>query len=155
MRALIVEDDLGITGLLREGLEEEGYQVLIASDGPTGLDIGRTGQFDVIILDLMLPRLDAYEVAQTLRGNGIRTPIMMLTARDANGTSFEGWISGGMITLQAVFPRRAPCSSPSRFAPWSGSDLAILFLFARFSPRLITRQAIRGVGYCLREEARV
>jgi DNA-binding response OmpR family regulator len=58
MRALIVEDDLRITGLLREGLEEEGYQVLIASDGPTGLDIGRTGQFDVIILvDLMLPRL--------------------------------------------------------------------------------------------------
>lgn len=90
MRVLIVEDDIRITRLLSEGLQEEGYQVVIAADGGTGLEIGKTGQFDVIILDLMLPRMDGYEVARALRSDGIRTPLMMLTARDANRDIIRG-----------------------------------------------------------------
>ena len=90
MHVLIVEDDLRIANLLREGLEEEGHQVVIAADGRTGLELGRTEPFDVIILDLMLPRLDGYEVAGSLRRDGSRTPILMLTARDANQDIIKG-----------------------------------------------------------------
>jgi DNA-binding response OmpR family regulator len=84
MRLLVIEDDQRIANLLRQGLEEEGYQVVVASDGRSGLDLGRTEQFDMIILDLMLPQLDGNEVARSLREEGNRTPILMLTARDSN-----------------------------------------------------------------------
>lgn len=90
MRVLIVEDDLRIANLLRESLEEEGHQVMIAAEGRTGLSLGQTSPFDVIILDLMLPCLDGYEVARALRREGIRTPILMLTARDAAQDIIKG-----------------------------------------------------------------
>lgn len=90
MRLLVIEDDHRIANLLRQGLEEEGYQVVVASDGQTGLDLGQTGQFDMIILDLMLPRLDGYDVARNLRRAGNRTPILMLTARDSNQEVIRG-----------------------------------------------------------------
>jgi hypothetical protein len=61
MRLLVIEDDYRIANLLRQGLEEEGYQVVVASDGQSGLELGQMRQFDVVILDLMLPRLDGYD----------------------------------------------------------------------------------------------
>ena len=90
MRLLVIEDDQRIANLLRQGLEEEGYQVVVASDGRSGLDLGRTEQFDMIILDLMLPQLDGNEVARSLREEGNRTPILMLTARDSNQDIIRG-----------------------------------------------------------------
>lgn len=72
-----------MSGLLRKGLTEEGHTVTCASDGMEGLELGRSYEFDVIILDLMLPKLPGYEVAKRLRAEKIRTPILMLTARDA------------------------------------------------------------------------
>jgi len=90
MRLLVIEDDQRIANLLRQGLEEEGYQVVVASDGRRGLDLGRTEQFDMIILDLMLPQLDGNEVARSLREEGNRTPILMLTARDSNQDIIRG-----------------------------------------------------------------
>jgi DNA-binding response OmpR family regulator len=90
MRLLVIEDDHRIANLLRQGLEEEGYQVVVASDGQSGLELGQTGQFDMVILDLMLPRLDGYDVARSLRRAGNRTPILMLTARDSNQEVIRG-----------------------------------------------------------------
>jgi DNA-binding response OmpR family regulator len=90
MRLLVIEDDHRIANLLRQGLEEEGYQVVAAFDGQTGLELGQTGQFDMVILDLMLPRLDGYDVARNLRRAGNRTPILMLTARDSNQEVIRG-----------------------------------------------------------------
>jgi two-component system response regulator MprA len=82
MRILIVEDEKKMAAVLKKGLEAENHRVTLAFDGRTGLELGSTG-FDVIVLDLMLPLIDGFEVARRLRKNGNQTPILMLTARDA------------------------------------------------------------------------
>jgi DNA-binding response OmpR family regulator len=82
MRILIVEDEKDMAQLLKTGLEEENHVVNIAFDGISGLELAQTFNFDVIILDVMLPRLDGFEVARRLRAKGNHTPILILTARD-------------------------------------------------------------------------
>lgn len=82
MRILIVEDEKKMAAVLKKGLEAENHRVTLAFDGRTGLELGST-EFDVIVLDLMLPLIDGFEVARRLRKNGNQTPILMLTARDA------------------------------------------------------------------------
>lgn len=69
--------------LLRKGLTEEGHTVACASDGAEGLELAQDYEFDVIILDVMMPKLSGYELAKRLRAEKIKTPILMLTARDA------------------------------------------------------------------------
>jgi DNA-binding response OmpR family regulator len=82
MRILIVEDEKKMAAVLKKGLEAENHRVTLAFDGRAGLELGST-DFDVIVLDLMLPFIDGFEVARRLRKNGNQTPILMLTARDA------------------------------------------------------------------------
>lgn len=90
MRVLIVEDERQMAEQLRKGLEREGYSVLVANDGEQGLDLGRTLDHDLLILDWMLPKLDGVQVARRLRNAGIDTRILMLTARDAPPDVVEG-----------------------------------------------------------------
>jgi DNA-binding response OmpR family regulator len=80
-RVLIVEDDPSILRGLRDNLLVESYEVLTASDGETGYRLIREQRPDLVILDLMLPRMSGYEVCRKLRGDGNTTPILMLTAR--------------------------------------------------------------------------
>jgi DNA-binding response OmpR family regulator len=83
MNLLIVEDEQRMAELLRKGLEEEGHAVVCAADGIEGLEMSRAYDFDMIILDVMMPRLDGYELAKKLRSDKISTPILMLTAKDS------------------------------------------------------------------------
>lgn len=83
MRVLIVEDEKRMAALLKKGLEEENHSVTLAHDGPAGLEMAELYEFDAIVLDIMLPGLDGFEVARRLRRNGNPTPILILTARDA------------------------------------------------------------------------
>lgn len=83
MNLLIVEDEARMAELLRKGLSEDGHNATCASDGMEGLSLAKSYEFDVIILDLMMPRLSGYELAKRLRAEKIRTPILMLTARDS------------------------------------------------------------------------
>jgi DNA-binding response OmpR family regulator len=76
--------------LLRKGLEEEGYVVSVARDGDEGLEAANVFEFDAIILDVMLPRMNGFEVARSLRQSRRQTPILMLTARDAEGDVIKG-----------------------------------------------------------------
>jgi len=80
--------------LLKRGLTEENHIVSVASDGPEGLALSESYQFDVIVLDWMLPRLDGVEVARRLRKNGRAVPILMLTARDAVPDIVKGLDAG-------------------------------------------------------------
>ena len=83
MRILVVEDEHKIAGAIRRGLEQETYAVDVAYDGDEGLSSALTGEYDVIILDRMLPGLlDGAEICKEVRANNIRTPIIMLTAKD-------------------------------------------------------------------------
>ena len=94
MRVLVVEDERKIADFIRRGLTEHGYAVDVAYDGEEALDWPSVTDFDAIILDVMLPIRDGMEVCRTLRGQGVQTPILMLTARDAVEDRVEGLDSG-------------------------------------------------------------
>src|SRR5579862_7073261 len=83
MKLLIVEDEARMADLLRKGLTEEGHTATCAADGAEGLALAKSYEFDVIILDVMMPRLSGYELAKRLRAEKIPTPILMLTAKDS------------------------------------------------------------------------
>ncbi|QJU07912.1 response regulator transcription factor [Candidatus Saccharibacteria bacterium oral taxon 488] len=90
MRILLIEDDTAIARLLKEGLEDEVYAVDVAHDGDEGYRTAMADDYDVIILDVMLPEMNGYEVCRALRQDGNQTPILMLTARDAERDIVEG-----------------------------------------------------------------
>jgi len=83
MRILVIEDEKKVAGFLKNGLIEEGYAVDDAFDGQTGFDVAMANEYDIIILDLMLPGLDGITLCKKLREQGNNTPILMLTAREA------------------------------------------------------------------------
>lgn len=83
MKLLIVEDEVRMADLLRKGLTEEGHTATCASNGVEGFELAKSYEFDVIILDVMLPKLSGYDLAKRLRAEKVRTPILMLTARDS------------------------------------------------------------------------
>ncbi|WP_345817445.1 heavy metal response regulator transcription factor (plasmid) [Paraburkholderia sp. PREW-6R] len=81
MRILVVEDELKTAAYLKKGLEESGYAVDVAHDGPQGLILAQEEEYDVIVLDVMLPGMDGWAIVKTLR-NTRTTPVLFLTARD-------------------------------------------------------------------------
>ncbi|HEY6338223.1 MAG TPA: response regulator transcription factor [Candidatus Sulfotelmatobacter sp.] len=83
MKLLIVEDETRMAELLRKGLTEEGHSAVCAGDGAEGLALAKSYEFDVIILDIMMPKLSGYEMAKRLRSEKNRTPVLMLTAKDS------------------------------------------------------------------------
>ena len=90
MRVLVVEDEVRLAKALRKGLSAEGFVVDVAHDGPSGLDSARTGNYDAIVLDVMLPRLSGYEVVRTLRREGNWVPVLMLSAKDGEYDQADG-----------------------------------------------------------------
>jgi two-component system OmpR family response regulator len=90
MRILVVEDELKMASLLRRGLGEEGHVVDVAGKGDEGLWMAGEVRYDAIVLDLMLPGMDGFEVCRRLREGGVWTPVLVLTARD----SMEDRVSG-------------------------------------------------------------
>ena len=94
MRVLVVEDERKIADFIRKGLSEHGYAVDVAHDGDEALDWPTVVDFDAIILDVMLPARDGIEVCRVLRQRGARTPILMLTAKDAVEDRVRGLDSG-------------------------------------------------------------
>src|SRR5881227_1833048 len=83
MRILVIEDEKKTAAFLAKGLREAGFRVDIANDGAAGLKIAREHKFDLLIVDVMLPGKDGWDVVAELRAGGFRTPIIFLTARDS------------------------------------------------------------------------
>jgi DNA-binding response OmpR family regulator len=103
MRVLIIEDDRHMAELLRKGLAEEGHSVAVSHGGVDGLALAQSCACDVIILDVMLPGIDGYEIARRLRRANNRTPVLMLTARDASTDVVEGLDAGADDYLTKPF----------------------------------------------------
>jgi DNA-binding response OmpR family regulator len=103
MRILLVEDEAKVARFIQEGLKTEGYQVEIAADGTSGERKARTGDFDLILLDILLPKKNGFEVLQSLRREGIRTPVLMLTARSATEDIVQGLDHGADDYLTKPF----------------------------------------------------
>jgi two-component system OmpR family response regulator len=103
MRVLVVEDDAKAARFLRQGLEEEGHAVDVAVDGEEGVQLGAVNPYDVIVLDIQLPRKNGLQVAAELRRDGTTTPILMLTGRDASTDIIRGLDAGADDYLTKPF----------------------------------------------------
>jgi two-component system OmpR family response regulator len=94
MRILVVEDDIKIAAAVKKGLELKGFAVDAVHDGETGLSYAIDSDYDLVVLDRMLPGIDGVEVCRRVREQGVSTPILMLTARGTIGDKVEGLNSG-------------------------------------------------------------
>jgi len=104
MRILVVEDDRKVASFIRKGLEEEGHAVEVAGDGAAAIERATDGApWDLVILDVMLPKGDGFGVLKTLRQEGLRMPVLMLTARDAVGDKVAGLDLGADDYLSKPF----------------------------------------------------
>ena len=90
MRVLVVEDEIKVASFLKRGLEAENYAVDVATDGEDGLHLATSNEYDMILLDILLPKLNGFEVLAKLRDRNIVTPVIMLTARGALGDRVQG-----------------------------------------------------------------
>jgi len=118
MRILMVEDDRRLASQIQKGLEEQRHTVTLAFDGREGLAAARQGQFDVVVLDVMLPGMDGFSIVKQVRADRIGTPILLLTARDSTEDVVTGLDAG-------VFPfgPGAAANQPFQRAPQRASTL--------------------------------
>ncbi len=103
MRILIVEDEKKVAGFIKKGLEEESYAVDVAYDGVEGEYMASTNDYDIILLDIMLPKKNGIEMVRDLRSRNINTPVLLLTARDAVEDKVRGLNSGADDYLSKPF----------------------------------------------------
>ena len=103
MRLLLVEDETRLVAALRRGLEAEGFVVDAETDGAAGLEAARHGEYDAIVLDVMLPGLSGYRVVQALRQESIWTPVLMLSAKDGEYDQADGLDAGADDYLTKPF----------------------------------------------------
>jgi heavy metal response regulator len=90
MKILLVEDDKAIVRFVKKGLEENAFSVDVAFDGEEGLFLGIHRKYDLVILDIMLPKIDGMEILKRIRGTGVHTPVIFLTARDREKDIVQG-----------------------------------------------------------------
>ncbi|MGA5434523.1 response regulator transcription factor [Streptomyces cellulosae] len=124
MRILVVEDEVDLAHTLRTGLTAEGYSVDLAHDGRQGLWMARTGEYALVVLDLMLPGLNGYKVCAQLRREGNAAPILVLTAKDGDWDQAEALDTGAddylakpfsymvLVARLRALARRSPATAP-------------------------------------------
>ncbi len=168
MRILVVEDELKVAAAIKKGLESEYYQVVVAHTGEEGFFQANAGAFDLIVLDLMLPGCDGFDVLTTLRKRGSETPVLVLTARDAIEDRVLGLDSGAddYLVKPFAFPellarirlllRRGRKEPPARLKL---ADLELDVVSRRVSragePLEVTVKEFELLEYLLRHEAQV
>jgi DNA-binding response OmpR family regulator len=103
MRVLVVEDEARLATALQRGLQAEGFAVDVASNGPAGLDLARHGEYDAMILDVMLPGLSGYRVVRALRAEEHWLPVLMLSAKDGEHDQADGLDCGADDYLTKPF----------------------------------------------------
>lgn len=103
MRILIVEDEKALANTLKKGLSEEGYSPDVAFDGEEGSFMAETEPYDLLILDIMLPKMDGISILRKLRKEGIKTPVLMLTAKDTIADKIKGLDTGADDYLTKPF----------------------------------------------------
>ena len=129
MRVLLVEDDPTIAAFVAKGLREAGFAVDEAADGETGLTLAREQKFDAAIVDVMLPRLDGLSLIDALRGRGVRTPVLILSAKRSVDDRVRGLQAGGddyltkpfafaelLARVQALIRRSTGAAEPTTLA---------------------------------------
>jgi two-component system OmpR family response regulator len=103
MRILVIEDEHRIARAIKDGLEQENYAVDVEFDGESGYGAASAEDYDLIILDVMMPGMNGYDVCKTLRAEGNHTPIIMLTAKDQTNDIVKGLDTGADDYLPKPF----------------------------------------------------
>jgi DNA-binding response OmpR family regulator len=103
MKILLVEDEIGIANFLKQGLEEEGYSVLVANDGKSGLELALSQKVNLILLDWILPQMNGIDVCKRIREKDDLTPIIFLTAKDTIQETIEGLKAGANDYIKKPF----------------------------------------------------
>jgi DNA-binding response OmpR family regulator len=144
MKILLVEDDRKLSRALATMLDEDGNTVALAYDGERGLELGMENPYDVMILDVMLPRMDGFDVCRTLRANRIETPVLMLTARTAVGDRVDGLDAGADLEVDglALDLRRRRAEYGGKTMELSPTELALLEVLMRNEGRVMTQAQI-------------
>jgi two-component system, OmpR family, response regulator len=169
MRVLIVEDEPTIADFVEKGLTEAGFAVDTAADGERGLELGRQGAYDVAIIDVMLPKLDGLSLIDRMRARGVRTPVLILSARRTVDDRVRGLQAGGddyltkpfafaelIARVQALIRRSTGATEPTRL---TAGDLSI-DLLTRRTERAGTTLDLRPrefalLEYLMRNQGRV
>lgn len=134
MRVLVADDEHDMAQALEAMLKRDGYEVDVVHDGQAALDFGKTGTYDCLVLDIMMPLRDGFDVVRTLRSQGIRTPILILTAKSEQEDLVRGLNSGADDYLTKPFAMaeflarvRALCRRSDTYVPGvlSVGDLAL------------------------------
>lgn len=107
MRILIAEDEVHLAEALSQILKKHHYSVDVVHDGEAGLDNAMSGIYDLLLLDVMMPKMDGFTVLKTLRAEGISTPVILLTAKEKSRTRCPGSITAPTITSPSRFRRRS------------------------------------------------
>jgi DNA-binding response OmpR family regulator len=164
---VIVEDDPTMLRGLKDNFESQGFAVRAACDGQAGLDAALTGPCDLVVLDLMLPKLNGYEVCRQIRGQGLEVPIIMLTAKGQEEDIVRGLELGAddyvtkpfsireLLARARAFLRRThvAASGPLRFGDCE-LDLAAHKLFNRGVEVPLTAKEFRLLAYFLKRRER-
>ncbi len=145
MHVLVVEDERNISAYVKRGLEEEGYAVDVAFSGPEALEWAATVNFDLIVLDILLPGMDGFNVCRELRRVGCRAPILMLTARTAVDDRVNGLDAGAddylakPFALKELFARLRALTRRS-----TSAHLDIVLQVGDLTLDTVTRKVKRG-----------
>jgi DNA-binding response OmpR family regulator len=144
MRLLVIEDEPKIAAALREGLEAEHFDVVLARTGEEGFFEANAATFDLVILDLMLPGRDGLEILRTLRGRGAQTPVLILTARDTVEDRVTGLDMGADDYLVKPFAFAELLARIRALLRRGRSDTVLRLKAADLDMDLVTRRVARG-----------
>jgi DNA-binding response OmpR family regulator len=168
MRILVVEDEARLAAALRRGLAAEGFAVDVAADGNTGLNQGLYGDYDAIILDIMLPGRSGYDVVRTLREREVWVPVLMLSAKDGEYDQADGLDYGAddyltkpfsfvvlLARLRALLRRGTPARPAVLRAGDVHLDPALREVRVSDEPVALTPREYSLLEYLLRNQGRV
>jgi DNA-binding response OmpR family regulator len=144
MRILVVEDEPKVAGALREGLEAEGYEVVLAASGEEAFFQATTESFDLLLLDRMLPGRDGLDVLRTLRRQGFLVPVLVLTARDSVSDRVAGLDIGADDYLVKPFAFPELLARIRALARRGRADQDLVIAVADLSIDVVTRRCTRG-----------
>ena len=145
MHVLIIEDDKEAASYVRKGLRESGHTVTVANNGDDGLMMARGGQFDVMVVDRMLPDMEGLEIIKTIRREGLNTPALVLSALSEVGHRVEGLKAGGDDYLTKPFAFSELLARLEALLRRTNPEAAITdYTVGDLSLNLLTREVRRG-----------
>lgn len=144
MRTLVVEDEKHLNRMISEAILDEGYSVDSCFNGLEALELCECAQYDVIVLDIMMPKMDGFEFVRRIRENGCKTPVVYLTSRDSVSDKVRGLESGGDYYMVKPFDFRELIAVIHVMARKSGDNHSNVYELADLMVDISAKQVTRG-----------